>query len=337
MIPDDVYELAWAGDPRISPDGRTVAFVVTRIDRRRTTTAARSSSLPADGSTPPRKLTAGEKRDGSPRWSPDGARLAFVSNRAGDGAQLYVIPLGGGEARRLTDLKETCASRPGRPTARASRSRRGRPIRSTTRRTSASGRRTASLASQYKLDDEGWTGDRPAAYLRRPRGRLGRAGPAHVRRLRGMLPGVVARRRADRVRLGARRRLGHRARLRPLRRRRRTAASRVKLTALGRARARSRRGRPTASLIAFLLHARASSTTRGTRRSRSCRRGRRAARAHAASLDRNCFPYPPMRDRRPGTATRSSSPSRTPGTTHLYRVAADGSARPSASSAATLG
>ena len=41
-----------------------------------------------------------------PRWSPDGARLAFVSTRDQEHGQLYVIPVAGGEPRRLTDFKE---------------------------------------------------------------------------------------------------------------------------------------------------------------------------------------------------------------------------------------
>src|SRR5207244_1225729 len=64
---------------------------------------------PLDGSGESRRFTFGEKRDGSPRWSPDGRWLAFVSNRGDEKAQgqLYVIPAEGGEARRLTDLKES--------------------------------------------------------------------------------------------------------------------------------------------------------------------------------------------------------------------------------------
>src|SRR3989454_399775 len=56
----------------------------------------------ADGSSPPRRLTAGP-RDGAPRWSPDGSTLAFLRPKDGR-AQLYLLPLGGGEAQQLTDL-----------------------------------------------------------------------------------------------------------------------------------------------------------------------------------------------------------------------------------------
>ncbi|MEJ7652737.1 MAG: hypothetical protein WKH64_05005 [Chloroflexia bacterium] len=54
-----------------------------------------------DGSSPPRRFSYGPKKDASPRWSPDGERLLFVSDRA-DKPQLYVAPSDGGEARRVS-------------------------------------------------------------------------------------------------------------------------------------------------------------------------------------------------------------------------------------------
>ena len=52
-----------------------------------------------------RQLTAGQSTDAAPRWSPDGRTIAFVSNR-GDKAQIYTIPVDGGEARPLTALPQ---------------------------------------------------------------------------------------------------------------------------------------------------------------------------------------------------------------------------------------
>ena len=49
-----------------------------------------------------RQWTFGEQRISSPRWSPDGRRIAFISNRSGVN-QLYLISRDGGEAERVTD------------------------------------------------------------------------------------------------------------------------------------------------------------------------------------------------------------------------------------------
>ena len=160
MVPADVYELAWAGDPRISPDGRTVAFVVTRIDKEQNDYRSAIYLAPADRSTPPRRLTSGEKRDGSPRWSPDGTELAFVSNRAGDSSQLYVLPLGGGEPRRLTNLKESVREPAWSPdgTRLAFMARTPDPLYDEEDEGERPPHRFTRLF--FKLDDEGWTGDR---------------------------------------------------------------------------------------------------------------------------------------------------------------------------------
>src|SRR2546430_10400911 len=109
MLPEDIYELVNAGGPRISPDGSRVAFVVTAVDRESNEYRGAIWVAPLDGSADPRPFTSGEKRDSTPRWSPDGNWLAFASNRGGEKAPaaLYVIPAGGGEARKLTDLKES--------------------------------------------------------------------------------------------------------------------------------------------------------------------------------------------------------------------------------------
>ena len=82
MKPEDVYALKGVSDPRLSPDGTTVAFVPWSIDGEANEYRGNIWLAPVDGSEPPRRFTTGERRDGEPRWSPDGSRLAFVSSRA---------------------------------------------------------------------------------------------------------------------------------------------------------------------------------------------------------------------------------------------------------------
>src|SRR5436305_1973349 len=109
MRPRDVYELTGVADPRISPDGSRVAYQVWSIAEEANEYRGAIWVAPLDGSGEPREFTSGEKRDGMPRWSPDGRWLAFVSNRGEDKktpANLYVISAEGGEARKLTGLKE---------------------------------------------------------------------------------------------------------------------------------------------------------------------------------------------------------------------------------------
>src|SRR5581483_3431814 len=108
MQPRDVYELVNASDPRISTDGSRIAYVVTRLDEESNEYRSAIWVTPYDGGDPV-QFTSGERRDTSPRWSPDGKSLAFASNRGEDAkapSSLYVISAAGGEARKLTDLKE---------------------------------------------------------------------------------------------------------------------------------------------------------------------------------------------------------------------------------------
>ena len=106
MTPEDITRIRWVSDPRMSPDGRRVAFVVTMLSEERDQYLSNIWVVAAGGGSP-RRLTSGDKRDGAPRWSPDGNRLAFVSRRQGQKRpQLYVMPLNGGESVRLTELAQ---------------------------------------------------------------------------------------------------------------------------------------------------------------------------------------------------------------------------------------
>ena len=116
--PDDLYGLRIATEPRLSPDGAMVAFSLQTVAPGKDGYRSAIWAVDAVGGEP-RRLTLGARHDGHPRFSPDGRTLAFLSDRrlhveeeptAGeakereDGQQVHLLPLGGGEATRLTDL-----------------------------------------------------------------------------------------------------------------------------------------------------------------------------------------------------------------------------------------
>ncbi|MGA7668927.1 MAG: hypothetical protein WBW04_00795, partial [Nitrolancea sp.] len=99
---NDLGKIKYVGDPQISPDGTTVAYVVTEADIPGKTYHSSIWLAASDGSWN-RKFTHSNAKDTAPRWSPDGMKLAFLSNRS-EKTQLFLMPINGGEARRLTDL-----------------------------------------------------------------------------------------------------------------------------------------------------------------------------------------------------------------------------------------
>jgi dipeptidyl aminopeptidase/acylaminoacyl peptidase len=164
MRPEDVYALTSVGDPRISPGGQYVAYVVNRIDRDANGYRSAVWVTQLEGSAEPRRFTWGERRDWSPRWSPDGRWLAFISNREGEEetapGQLFVMPADGGEPRRLTDGKEEVESVAWSPDS--SRIAFARRRRDTGYDEEDERRRPPRRFMRlfYKLDSVGWTGDR---------------------------------------------------------------------------------------------------------------------------------------------------------------------------------
>jgi dipeptidyl aminopeptidase/acylaminoacyl peptidase len=104
MQPEDLYLLRTVSDVQLSPDGKHVAYTVSRPDKESDETHMSVHVAPVDGRGAPKRFTQG-KRDHSPRWSPDGRYLAFVSKRGDDESQVFLAPLDGGEARSLTKAK----------------------------------------------------------------------------------------------------------------------------------------------------------------------------------------------------------------------------------------
>ncbi len=108
ISPEDFYLIKEAHDPRISPDGRTVAYVLQEVDRAANTYAYSIWLIGTNGRRHRRFTAGGRAGDFSPRWSPDGRTLAFLSGRAGK-SQVFVIDLHGGEARQLTTASQGVA------------------------------------------------------------------------------------------------------------------------------------------------------------------------------------------------------------------------------------
>ncbi len=100
--PEDAYRLKTATDVSYSPDSKRVAWVQTEIDKEADRGVSSIWVAPADGSGPPRQFSEGPL-DHSPRWSPDGRWLAYVTAPDGEAlkAQLALAPLDGGMPRKL--------------------------------------------------------------------------------------------------------------------------------------------------------------------------------------------------------------------------------------------
>ena len=98
---DDLLTLKSVGGTQISPDGKWVAYTVGFGDFKQDAFITQIWLVAADGSRS-FQLTRGEKSSTSPRWSPDGQWLAFLSNRLEDKNQIFVINPEGGEAQQLT-------------------------------------------------------------------------------------------------------------------------------------------------------------------------------------------------------------------------------------------
>ncbi|HLA79059.1 MAG TPA: prolyl oligopeptidase family serine peptidase [Vicinamibacteria bacterium] len=100
---DDLFALKDVADPRLSPDGRWVAYTVKSLDAKTDRADADIFMAPIDSGEPVR-LTTSKKTEDHPRFSPDGKWLAFLSDREGKKTQVFLLSRAGGEAVRLTDF-----------------------------------------------------------------------------------------------------------------------------------------------------------------------------------------------------------------------------------------
>ena len=125
MTIDDIMSLRNVGGAQISPNGAQVVYAVSAWEHPNANPAKGDTAkgdkheirshlwlVPTDGSRPARQITFSERGESQPQWSPDGSAIAFVSARGtangedGPRPQIHLLRLDGGEAEKLTDVKE---------------------------------------------------------------------------------------------------------------------------------------------------------------------------------------------------------------------------------------
>ncbi len=89
-------------DPQISPDGNVIAYAVVSPNLEANTKPSQIWTVPINGGNP-RQITHGGSQNSRPRWSPDGKRVAYISNRGGS-SQVWTIAPDGSDARQITKI-----------------------------------------------------------------------------------------------------------------------------------------------------------------------------------------------------------------------------------------
>jgi len=107
-VADDIKQFKFVSDPQVSPDGRSVLFVVTQaIDEGKN--GDYESNIWRFSKGKVRQLTFREGRNTNARWSPDGKTILFISSRKTDEksyTRLMMMPSDGGEARTILEIEK---------------------------------------------------------------------------------------------------------------------------------------------------------------------------------------------------------------------------------------
>ncbi len=99
---DALFKVARISEPQLSPDGKTVAFTVERPDIEKNSRPKQIYTVPLEGGAAPVQVTK-EGNNQRPRWTPDGKRIIFVSNRGGS-SQIWSMTPDGGDSKQLTTI-----------------------------------------------------------------------------------------------------------------------------------------------------------------------------------------------------------------------------------------
>jgi dipeptidyl aminopeptidase/acylaminoacyl peptidase len=105
MTVSDWTSLKTVGAPRLSPDGRQVAYTISSADLKKDRNAARIWMSPVSGGAAI-PMTGDGAPGSNPKWSPDGKYLGFTAARNGGETQVWTLNRLGGEAEQLTDVKQ---------------------------------------------------------------------------------------------------------------------------------------------------------------------------------------------------------------------------------------
>jgi len=102
--PSDVYKMRSVSDPQVSPDSKWVAYVLSSTDSLKNKSDSDIWMISWDGKET-LKMAASKEAESSPRWSPDGKYLSFLSSRyETKKSQIWLMDRRGGEAEKVTDL-----------------------------------------------------------------------------------------------------------------------------------------------------------------------------------------------------------------------------------------
>ncbi len=103
--PLDLFDLQWAADPQVSPDGRTIAFVRMGFDIKTDRARGTVWLVGVDGKN--ERPLSGAPSSGSPRWSPDGSRIAYIARAADGSAQLFMYWTASGVSAPISNFPES--------------------------------------------------------------------------------------------------------------------------------------------------------------------------------------------------------------------------------------
>jgi dipeptidyl aminopeptidase/acylaminoacyl peptidase len=95
---NELFKIRRVGDPQLSPNGKTVAFTIGDVNKEANRTLTHIYTVAVDG-TNQKQITKGDKSNSSPRWSPDGKKIAFTT-----GGQIWTMDEDGDDKEQITKI-----------------------------------------------------------------------------------------------------------------------------------------------------------------------------------------------------------------------------------------